>query len=221
MILEVGSGTGVITSDLNLSFRNVFGLDIDPSVLAFAKQAVPAAKAVCADGHALPFPAETFDLALCHFLLLWVENPVKVLIEMRRVTRRGGWVLALAEPDYGARIDYPDDLRELGQLQMESLRRRGADPRIGRKLRACFHASGLIDVRAGVLGGEWQSRALDSDYQCEWRTLEADLQDLMPINRLRHLKGIDQQAALEGRRILYVPTFYAMGKSPGSEGRAP
>ncbi len=40
--------------------------------------------------------------------------------EMVRVTRPHGFVLALAEPDYGGRIDYPSELSTIGNWQIEA-----------------------------------------------------------------------------------------------------
>jgi SAM-dependent methyltransferase len=81
------------------------------SISAFATTIRIWQRAQCnsqADRHTLPFQP-VFDVTFCHFLLLWVSNPEKVVAEMGRVTRPGGSV-RLAEPDYGGRIDYPESL---------------------------------------------------------------------------------------------------------------
>ena len=96
---------------------------------------------------------------------------------MRRVTRPGGWVLAMAEPDYGGRIDYPEDLIYLGELQETALRRQGAETRLGRRLSALFHAAGLQEVETGVLGGQWRDAPSLEDLAREWEVLEVDLAD--------------------------------------------
>ena len=80
----------------------------------------------------------SFDICLCHFLLLWIANPLAALKEMRRIVKPGGWVLALAEPDYGSRIDFPPELEALGQAQSKALQSQCADVSVGRKLRGLF-----------------------------------------------------------------------------------
>ena len=99
-ILEVGSGTGAITSELRSSSRGaVIGLDRDQHVNEYARRSHPGAACITGLGERLPFPASSFDLVCCHFLLLWVADPLHILTEMLRVTRPGGGVLCLAEPD--------------------------------------------------------------------------------------------------------------------------
>ena len=48
-------------------------------------------------------------------------NPLQALDEMKRVTRPGGHVLILAEPDYTHRIDFPDELEYLGKFRLNRL----------------------------------------------------------------------------------------------------
>jgi SAM-dependent methyltransferase len=214
-ILEVGSGTGVITSELASSGSNgVFGIDIDDEVVVFAHRFDPASKYLVGDGGKLPFDPKTFNAVLCHFLLLWVSEPRKILHEMIRVAAPGGSVIAIAEPDYGGRIDFPAPLGEIGFLQAEALMTKGADIQIGRKLRSLFEGSGLGGVIVGVLGGEWKEFYLPDSFENEWDTIERDLAGDMPAKELSRYRELDKQASLRGERILYVPTFYAYGRVP-------
>ena len=95
-VLEVGCGTGVILSDLVTSAA-IHGLDLEASRLAEARINVPAASLTCGNALALPYPSGIFDITFCHFLLLWVQDPLLALLEMKRLTCQGGAVLALAE----------------------------------------------------------------------------------------------------------------------------
>jgi ubiquinone/menaquinone biosynthesis C-methylase UbiE len=213
-VLEVGCGTGVLLSELqNRTQARVYGLDLNTSNIQYAANAVPAALPTQGDGHALPFPGGIFDLAFCHFLLLWVSKPEQVAAEMRRVTRPGGAVIALAEPDYGGRIDYPEELNALGRRQAAALRKQGADPRMGRRLAEVFHQSGLQDIEVGVLGGQWKGEFSHREWELEWRVLQSDLGKGQDLDSLR---ALDWAARERGERVLFVPTFYAMGKVPAS-----
>jgi SAM-dependent methyltransferase len=213
-ILEVGSGTGVITGDLSRRFSTrSIGVDIDPKVAAYAAAQSSEACYAAADGADLPFRDGEFDISACHYLLLWVANPEDVLREMLRVTRSGGRVFAFAEPDYRARIDFPAELEEFGILQAGALESQGADPSMGRKLRQVFNAAGLTEIRAGVLGGEWLPATQPGVAESEWEMIEGDLVDLAPA-RLAEYHRMDHEARRSGERILYVPTFYAVGSVP-------
>ena len=164
--------------------------------------------------HHLPYSNSAFDATICHFLLLWVTDPDQVLREMKRVTRSKGYVIAFAEPDYGGRIDYPDELIEIGQLQSQSLSQQGADPNIGRKLAALFSSAGLNNIEFGVLGGQWRVADKLPDGYNEWTIIENDLNELISKQRMKQLQQLDFQARSNGERVLYVPTFYAFGQVP-------
>jgi SAM-dependent methyltransferase len=210
-ILEVGSGTGVITGEISRRYSaRSFGVDIEPGVVAYAATQASDVLYAAADGVGLPFKSGEFDASVCHYLLLWVADPAAVLREMVRVTRSGGRVFALAEPDYLGRIDHPPELLEFGILQAGALESQGADPSMGRKLRGLFNAVGLVDVRAGVLGGEWQPAEPPEVAKSEWEMIQGDLADLEP-DQLAAYHRSDEQARRSGERILYVPTFYAVG----------
>jgi SAM-dependent methyltransferase len=223
-LLEVGCGTGAVLSEIQtpsasergLLAEGVYGIDIAFPSLRLAGQHVPGAALACADAHHLPFADLSFHLVLAHFLLLWVQDPLRVLCEMRRVARPGAAVMALAEPDYGGRVDYPAELAQVGTWQTASLQAQGADPFTGRKLASLFAQAGLADVQVGVLGGQWQAQAQDpAASESEWQVIEADLQALpgasIPPAEALHLRRLDAEARRRGERILFVPTFYAWG----------
>ena len=210
-VLEVGCGSGVILRELTrLGPARVVGLDLDAALLFFARRTVPGATLLRGDGQALPFADGTFDIVLCHYLLLWLDDPAQGVREMARVVRRGGAVLACAEPDYGGRIDHPPEMSELGRLQTEALRRQGANPEIGRRLGELFTAAGLR-VTVGVMGGQWKSeQRSDAAFEAEWAVRRHDLETL-PEEQLQRLYETDRRALQAGRRTLFVPTFYAWG----------
>ena len=163
----------------------------------------------------MPFPSGVFDAVVCHFFLLWVPDPAAAMREMVRVARPGGTVIAFAEPDYGGRIDYPPPLDTLGTRQAEALRSQGADPRMGRKLSGLFHAAGLQQVETGLLGGEWRGAPSPEQRESEWAVLADDLTGQIPPQELRELREFDDRAWQSGKRVLFVPTFFALGRKPG------
>ncbi|MCD6402211.1 MAG: class I SAM-dependent methyltransferase [Anaerolineales bacterium] len=212
-ILDVGCGTGVLIGEFKKhGFEQIYGLDSDPDAVMFAKKFEPNAYFTQANGYNLPFPDQTFQVVFCHYLLLWLENPQKALKEMKRTTKTDGYVIAFAEPDYGGRIDTPQRLEEIGKLQTESLIYQGADPFIGRKLPSLFIESGFKSIGYGILGGEWQV-LLDEDFKIENEMLLYDLRKRMSDEEVHKFIEINREATMQGKRVLYVPTFYAWGKN--------
>lgn len=211
--LEVGCGTGAVLSTLETS-ANLYGLDIHFPSLHFARLPAPAAQLTAGDAHRLPYTAGSFDLVFTHFVLLWLADPLAALSEMRRVARPGGAVLALAEPDYGGRIDHPPELAPLGRLQADSLRAQGADPELGRRLPALFHQAGFTEIASGVLAAEWPARPNPAEVDLEHQMLRADLHNLVSPTELDAFLVADRHAWQASERILYVPTFYSWGFIP-------
>jgi SAM-dependent methyltransferase len=214
-VLEVGCGEGVILTDLAGVFSGtVIGLDKRLEALQFAGRQNPKPNHLtCGDAFHLPYPGGIFDATVCHFTLMWLVDPRLALKEMVRVTRPGGAVAALAEPDYGGRIDYPESLAQLGRLQARALSRLGADANLGRKLSSLLHQAGLEGVQTGVLGGQWSDPFSESDWEGEWLTLEDDLAGEMKATELETLRQMDGQARQKGERLLFVPTFYGWGRT--------
>jgi SAM-dependent methyltransferase len=204
-ILDLGCGTGALLGELAAqSEGTAFGLDLDKTHLSLA-QHEGHDLLTQGDAHQLPFPEASFQISLCHFTLLWVRHPAAVIKEMLRVTQPGGTVLALAEPDYGGRIDYPPELETLGKWQTASLEQQGADPYMGRKLAGLFAGAGLENITSGVLGGEWSGTRTPDDMELEWAVLKSDLET--DSRDLESLKSVWKSP----ERVLYVPTFYAIG----------
>lgn len=214
-VLEVGCGTGAVTMDLEATATcMVHGLDINFAFLSLARSADTRTRYVAGDAFSLPYARGVFDAVCCHYFLLWISDLPSILAEMRRLTRPGGVILALAEPDYGGRIDYPDSLTELGQWQAYALGSQGAQPNIGRRLMAEFNAAGLEQVESGLMGGQWKTVFDPAAFESEWKIIESDLSVMISPARLQALRRMDEVASRKGERILYVPTFYASGKVP-------
>ena len=214
--LEVGCGTGVISEEIRrIGQAEIHGIDLQWDFLHFGLNAHPNLHLAQANAFQLPYEENLFDFSFCHYFLLWAADPLMAIKEMYRVTRAGGVVCALAEPDYGGRMDYPLELAAIGKKQGLALKRQGADPEIGRTLGHLLRAAGLIEVRTGLLGGQWGSPRPEEEIQSEWDILANDLDGLILPEEMHTYQALDAAAWQAGERVLYVPTFYAWGFVPG------
>jgi ubiquinone/menaquinone biosynthesis C-methylase UbiE len=209
--IEIGCGTGAVLERLNENFHSLIGLDINFNYLSYAHEHLEN-PLLCADGYSLPFPDGSFDFACCHFLLLWLESPLELLKETHRILDHSGTVILFAEPDYGGRIDYPPYLQALGDAQTDSLENQGADPFIGRKIAELLSQAGFTAIQAGILGNQWKSGLQIDQWESEWAMYAHDLQNQLSEEQLMELKRLDHEAYLEKKRVLYVPTFYALAR---------
>jgi ubiquinone/menaquinone biosynthesis C-methylase UbiE len=85
--LEIGVGTGRFASKLGIPY----GIDPSANMLKIAgKRGI---NVQVARGEELPFEDSTFDYVVITITLCFVKNPRRVLIEARRVLRKGGKIL--------------------------------------------------------------------------------------------------------------------------------
>lgn len=210
-ILEVGCGTGAILASI-ASPASLHGLDLEPAALALCRLHAPAAALTRGDGLALPYADQAFDIVYCHFYLLWTRDPLQAVREMKRVARRNGHILALAEPDYGARVDKPAELKIIGARQAESLKRQGADPGFGARLAEVFFQAGIKLHETGTVQPVAQEPSAN-ELEIEWEVMRSDLAGTVDEGEIQKLKLLDARARSRGERVLHVPTYFAWGQA--------
>jgi ubiquinone/menaquinone biosynthesis C-methylase UbiE len=123
--LDAGCGTGVFLLPLARRLvprgASVVGLDLAEGTLGQARARVQAeglpVECLIGDVEALPFADGAFDLVLANYMLYHVPDLDQAIAELRRVLRPGGTLLAATNGQ--------DHMRELWQLQAESLIRLG------------------------------------------------------------------------------------------------
>lgn len=202
-VLDVGCGPGSITIDLAalVAPGEAMGIDAVEAPLGEARAAADEAGVAnvtfeVADGTALPFDDGAFDVVHAHQVLQHVPDPVRMLREMRRVTRPGG-VVAARDSDYAAFTWHPGvpALDEWLELYQRVARASGGEPDAGRRLLAWAHAAGFADVIASASawcfatgedrawwGGLWADRALHSSYASQ--SLALGLSDQATLERI-------------------------------------
>jgi ubiquinone/menaquinone biosynthesis C-methylase UbiE len=153
-LLDVGCGPGFDTVALTkLVGENgqVVGIDHDEAMIKeadrYAKESGFASRVIHkqADAYALPFGENEFDSCRSERLFQHLLSPEQALHEMIRVTKKGGWVVAL-DTDWGAMsIDTPevDIERRLARFRAEHLLNNGY---AGRQLYRMFKQAKLCKI---------------------------------------------------------------------------
>ena len=95
-VLDAGTGAGALALALAPHVAEVVGVDVEPELLARARERAPAnATFEEADATRLPFADASFDLTGTLRTLHHVHRPELVVAELARVTRPGGHVLVV------------------------------------------------------------------------------------------------------------------------------
>ena len=96
-LLDCGCGPGTITLGFAevVSPGRVIGMDVEESQVEIARsnaETVGLSNATfeTANIYELPFDDNSFDAAFCHGVLDHLTDPLKALLEMRRVLKPGG-----------------------------------------------------------------------------------------------------------------------------------
>ena len=218
-VLDVGCGSGMVTKDIaNLTKGEVIAVDGSEDMIKVAKKILSPYKNVklkVEDASNLSFNDNFFDVVTCNLLLMWAEDPQKVVNEMARVTKPGGIVLASLEPDYGGKLYWPENPKIDPIFAGKAIIDKGGDPHIGRKLRLLFVRAGLI-TKIGIGNNRIWSCQEDKAYYFHARDFyvkalkNAGLsQDEIDKWEYDYLKSLD-----EGVQLNFFPQFYAIGKKP-------
>ncbi|MGD9110222.1 MAG: methyltransferase domain-containing protein [Phycisphaerales bacterium] len=154
-ILEAGCGVGAqtITLAANSPKSQFVCIDISADSLEQAHK-LTQSKGITnvefqqADVFDLPFEPESFDHVFVCFLLEHLEEPIKVLLNLKKVLRRGGTLTAI-EGDHGSAYFYPDSeyakraIQCLIDLQAEAK----GNSLIGRQLCPLLKECGFKDIK--------------------------------------------------------------------------
>jgi len=91
-VLDVGAGTGALTSELLRRDATVAAMDPSPEFVATLKSRFPDVDAREAGAEELPWPDGSFDAALAQLVIAFMADADAGVAEMRRVVEPGGVV---------------------------------------------------------------------------------------------------------------------------------
>ncbi|MGE5418534.1 MAG: ubiquinone/menaquinone biosynthesis methyltransferase, partial [Chloroflexota bacterium] len=101
-ILDVATGTGDLAiAAVKIDPESITGIDISPKMLEIGKEKISRLglsgkiRLMQGDSENMPFPDNTFDVAMVAFGVRNFADPLKGLMEMSRVLKTGGMVLVL------------------------------------------------------------------------------------------------------------------------------
>ncbi len=133
VVIDVACGTGRWVER-----TGGFGVDLSREMLKRGRVAQ-------ADAQKLPFRNGCADVAMCILALGYISPPESALEEMRRVTRRGGWIIT-ADIDGGLTRSFRDG-ETVYEIEHEPYRPDGAiDLYFGEPERCLYERAGRADL---------------------------------------------------------------------------
>jgi SAM-dependent methyltransferase len=212
-ILDLGCGSGVIAEEIReICGRPVLGVDRDPAMVAFAEKEYPLNRFLAADENELLKQGLSFDLIVLSFVLMWQAKPLRFLQKIKGLLDKKGTLLVLAEPDYGGRIDFPEDLGFLNEIFTGHILGKKGDPYIGRKLNTLLSDSGWRS-EIGLASHLHFPTGFDPDRsEKEWRFWQQLA--CLPDSTVKKILSLERRASRSGRRLVLFPVFYAVARIP-------
>jgi ubiquinone/menaquinone biosynthesis C-methylase UbiE len=150
-VVDVGCGTGRVVIELTEQGKQAIGVDISEHMISVARLRFPTGDFHIAAAESLPFEDGVLDGYRAERLYQHLKDPVRALVEARRVLAPGGRIV-LVDQDYDMwAIDADDEAitRALMRAQSDTITKRW----IGR----CYHNLllnvGFVDVAIEVKTG--------------------------------------------------------------------
>ena len=163
-VADIGCGVGTVTSMIGEFVGqegHVVGFDFSGAQLAQARSRLSAEDShirfVQANATDTEWPAESFDMVYCRFLLMHLREPQQALAEMFRLLKPNG-VLVCEDGDLTTAVSEPASaLDAFADLFAGLAPVRGVDYTLGRRLYQMIKAAGFqspeITYNQPVLGG--------------------------------------------------------------------
>lgn len=150
-VLDAGCGPGSITLGLAAAVApgEVVGVDLQASQVDRARtvagtEGITNVRFEVGDVYALPFPDGSFDVVFAHALLMHVRDPVRALLELRRLLGPGG-VVGVRDPDLSATVLEPTTptLERYRAMRRQVQAEAGQDPSFVRHYRRLLLEAGF------------------------------------------------------------------------------
>jgi ubiquinone/menaquinone biosynthesis C-methylase UbiE len=226
-IADIGCGSGEITSRLAARYpqAQIVGVDILESSVAHARQQhaalAPRVHFEQGDAFELAFGANEFDLVVCRHMTQAIPEPEKVIAELLRICKPGGWVHVLSE-DYGM-LHMPAGAADPDRLWHEAVipytRSTGTDARIGRRTWSIMNRFGVTSLHVDYVTVDTLRvpRATFAAIMEAWRDGYTDvLAQHSPLDRSQ-IRALFDHAI----NTIFDPAQYAVWQIPIISGRKP
>ena len=164
-VLDFGCGPGTLTLGMAELVKpgEVHGIDMEESQIEMAKSSAEKGGHdnvlfQVGDVTDLPFEDDSFDVAHCHSVLMFVPDTLAALTEVKRVLKPGG-VIASRETIMESSFLRPDlySLNDIWLIYSNLVEFDEGHPEMGKDLKGRLLEAGFMDVRASASFGSFST----------------------------------------------------------------
>ena len=215
-VLDVGCGPGTITIDVAQAVHpgEIFGIDPSEESITHANQIkrerqIQNVTFQIGNVRALGFQDNEFDVVYAYAVFGWLAEPLKALAEMRRVTRKDGWVV-ITLPEEGALALYPPcpAYEKVLTIRQKYWTDRGDpdryyDSQLGRRALELFKETGFRNISLEATPGTLRfagEKPFNIDYDLMWLDYKGRGRDA--YEKLFSLGVLDEETVIEAQNEL-------------------
>ncbi|WP_328418215.1 methyltransferase domain-containing protein [Micromonospora sp. NBC_00389] len=147
-VVDAGCGSGRAVAELAERGAHAVGVDLDPEVIAVARERWPAGEFHVGDAYELPLETGSVTYYRADKVLHMLDDPARAVAEARRVLAPGGRAVLVGQDWDTIAIDSdePETTRRLVHAKADSL----PSPRVARRYRNLLLDAGFTDPVAEV-----------------------------------------------------------------------
>jgi SAM-dependent methyltransferase len=209
-VVDVGCGTGRAVAELAERGVDAVGVDLDPRMVAVARERWPGCRFELAAADDLPLPDGAAAGYRADKLYHALDDPARALVEARRVLAPGGRIVLVGQ-DWDTFVidsDRPQLTRALVAARADTV----ASPRVARAYRSLLLDLGFTDVTVEV-----QTAIITDPRMLPVLTGLADVAratEAHPADEVDAWVEEQERRARSNRMFLAIPVFVAAGTRP-------
>ncbi len=229
-VLDAGCGTGAVTRRIASKVypEKAYGVDVDPLFVDEARktasmEGIKNVQFELGNIDSLEYEKGTFDLSYCRLVLMHVNNPVKTISELKRVTKSGG-IVGASDVDDGGMLWFPQTPRlfDLWSKFGQRAKTRGDNRYVGRQLFSIFSEVGLSSVNIYPLPMYATQQNPDALKMLVYVPVQIIEQEKEALIKEGAITAKDYEETMkETQRLLNHPGAFAMGLTFLAIGRVP
>ncbi|MHA1794209.1 MAG: class I SAM-dependent methyltransferase [Promethearchaeota archaeon] len=224
--LEIGCGTGALLEEVTRRFimprikngkkAEMHALDKDREFLQQARKNLNRVnddvKFYLGNANSLPLDDNSMDIIFCQYFLMWNDDDEqdRILNEVMRVLKPGGWFICFAEPDYSNIIDIPENA--IVDLFINSLMKAGANLEAKKFIERIFKSFKAVHVKN--ISKPWKSKEWKTHFDDEWSFFHEVLvkENIIDEKTFLQLKLKDVEFIKNEKKCTYLPVYAAFGR---------